>query len=437
MVTGGNNNTSIYLLANTYANNPIYQGLIGALLYSRSLDGGETWDIFNQVLPGMDSTEYTGFTWDCYAFAEPKDNIVAFVVGSYQHDLILMKSSDFGQTFQKTIIWDHPYDEVIPSTDLDPFYSVDGSLDIAIDLSGKCHVVFGITKTHYDADDEYWHYDKLTDGIGYWNESMNSFSSNENALNPTNHPESELVKDESLIAWSQDMDGDSLVTFINTPGPYVDFYHSLGASSMVQLIADEQNRLFLVYSSMTETWDDGYMNYRRLWIRSSLNGGQTWGQFFHYGEEDPATIFNEYAFPSLSPSSDDNLYILFQTDVTPGIYRTEWPPHYNNWRVAKIPKDEIVGIKEPEHSKTELEVSQNFPNPFSESTTIKVNLREPAGLKLEVVNILGEKVYKIPVIKGNTGWNTFTIEMGVLSPGIYFYTIHSGETSVTKKMVVE
>ncbi|MEZ5197859.1 MAG: hypothetical protein R2764_16175 [Bacteroidales bacterium] len=381
MVTGGINNNSIFLLANTYGNSQ-YQGLSGALLYSRSMDGGETWDILNQVLPGMDSTEYSGFSWDCYAFAEPRNNIVAFVVGSYQHDLFLMKSTDYGETFEKTLIWDHPYDEVSPSTSLEAFYSVDGSLDISIDPYGKAHVVFGIVRTYYSAEDEYWHYYKLTDGIGYWNESMNSFSSNINALNPTNHPESELVKDESLIAWSQDMDGDSVITFLNIPEPYVDFYHSLGASSMVQLIADEQNRLFLIYTSITETWDNGWMNYRRLWIRSSLNGGQTWGKFYHYDGENPNSIFNEYAFPSCSPNSDDNIYLLFQTDVQPGIYRTEWPPHYNNWKAAKIPKDEIVGINKNNQPTAEFEVSQNFPNPFSESTTINVNLQNRQLLNL-------------------------------------------------------
>ncbi len=42
----------------------------------------------------MDSTQYNGFTGDCYAFAEPQNNIVAFVVGSYKNDMFLMKSTD-------------------------------------------------------------------------------------------------------------------------------------------------------------------------------------------------------------------------------------------------------------------------------------------------------------------------------------------------------
>ena len=125
MVTGGADHNNIYLIALTLplANyGTLYEGLDGALLYSRSTDGGETWDIHNQILPGMDSSAYSGFYHDGYAFAEPKDNIVAFVVGSFQSDLFLMKSTDYGQTFEKTIIWDNPYDLVTPSIPVDTFY---------------------------------------------------------------------------------------------------------------------------------------------------------------------------------------------------------------------------------------------------------------------------------------------------------------------------
>ncbi len=84
----------------------------------------------------MDSSEYTGFTRDSYVFAEPKENIVAFVTGSFQHDLFLMKSTDYGETFEKTLIWDHPYDILLPTFDTDTFYCADGSVDVLLDING-------------------------------------------------------------------------------------------------------------------------------------------------------------------------------------------------------------------------------------------------------------------------------------------------------------
>ncbi|RLC22849.1 MAG: hypothetical protein DRH21_07855, partial [Deltaproteobacteria bacterium] len=33
--------------------------------------------------------------------------------------------------------------------------------------------------------------------------------------------------------------------------------------------------------------------------------------------------------------------------------------------------------------------------------------------------------------------NTLTIDGSKLTPGIYFYTVRAGETTITKKMIVE
>ncbi|MEZ5147248.1 MAG: hypothetical protein R2759_09240 [Bacteroidales bacterium] len=83
----------------------LYQGLDGALLYSYSDDGGDSWIHDNIILDGMASDEYVGFAGDTYAFAEPKDNIVAFVVGDPWTGLFLMKSTDGGENFTKTVLF--------------------------------------------------------------------------------------------------------------------------------------------------------------------------------------------------------------------------------------------------------------------------------------------------------------------------------------------
>ena len=431
MVTGGLNHNHIYLIASTVPssnNGPPYMGLDVALLYSKSTDEGETWDIQNQILPEMDSTEYNGFTGDCYAFAEPKENIIAFVVGSNKTDMFLMKSTDYGQTFEKTIIWDNPYDTILQP---DTLYCVDGSLSVTLDMTGKAHVVFGIISTYFNNG---LYINKLVDGVGYWHEEMEPFSSNINALNPEGGPGSELIPDYNLIGWAQDINGDSAVNYIMNSYSYYIFH---GASSMVQIVSDEQNRLFLVYSSITENYHNGSENYRRLWMRASLNGGQTWGHFYHYDGNNPNSIYNEYTFPSCASFSDDYIYLIYQTDNEPGLNVQGQSAYTENFiHFAQIPKDEIVGIEQNSQSLKEFNVSQNFPNPFTKSTTIKVKLQKPAELKLKIVNMLGEKVYELPVKRGNVGFNTFTIQDDNLSPGIYFYTVNAGESSVTKKMIV-
>jgi hypothetical protein len=441
MVTGGADHNNIYLIALTLplANyGTLYEGLDGALLYSRSTDGGETWDIHNQILPGMDSSAYSGFYHDGYAFAEPKDNIVAFVVGSFQSDLFLMKSTDYGQTFEKTIIWDNPYDLVAPSFSTDPFFSADGSVAVALDNSGMAHIVFGIVKAWYDLEEEQWSFDKLTDGVGYWNETMEAFSSNLNALDPSCGPESELVQDVSLIGWSQDLNGNGVIDILGDVTPYSCFYFSLGMSSMVQLVTDSQNRLFLVYSSLTESYNSGTRDYHRLWLRSSLDGGQTWGQFYHLDGDDTTSIFTDYAFPSCAANSDENIYLTFMADIDPGMYCIGdlCPPDENFIYFTSVPKDEIVGI-DARKEDTSFEVSQNFPNPFSETSVIKVTLTEPSEICLDILNLVGQNVSESKKLTGKAGVNTMIIERKEIPAGVYFYKVETEQATITQKMIIE
>ncbi len=435
MVTGGQDNNIIYLIAITAPvpnGGTIYHGIDGALLYSRSIDGGLTWPQQNILFPELDSSNYKTIMGDCYAWAEPKDSIVAFIAGSCNHDLFLMKSTDYGENFEKTIIWDHPYDngyQVIPE---DTFYCTDGSIAAAIDVQGKVHVAFGISKAYHDEIYSYHILWRDVDGLGYWNEDMPGFSTNLNALNPYSHPESELVVDETLIGWSQDINGNGIIELMDDWGAY----RVHGISSMPQIVIDELNRIIVVYTSVTEIFNNGVQNYRRLWIRSSLTGGNSWGQFYHYAENDSTHIFSEFAYPSCAANSDENIYVIFMQDHEPGIYN-EGVPGENLYYFTKIPKDEIVGIKENEKVINELEVSQNFPNPFSEISTVKVNLRTQSDLSLEVFSLLGQKVYESELINAKSGINTLNIEAKYFSSGVYFYAVSAGDVTVTKKMIVE
>jgi len=436
LVTSGVNYENLHLIALTAPvahGGAIYQGLNGALLYSLSTDQGETWDIQNEILPGMDSTYYDGYLGDSYAFAEPGDNIVAFVAGSYAHDLFLMKSTDGGQTFTKTIIWDHPYDKVNPGFVTDTFYTVDGSLDVEIDVSGKAHVVFGISRCWYDFTYNSWRLDKSIDGVGYWNEERTPFSSNINALNPYDDPDSELIQDYSLVGWAQDIDNDGEITYL-----YDYFgYGNIGISSMVQLVVDDLNRIFLVFTSVTETYDDGLMNYRRLWFRSSLDGGNTWRDFYHFAENDPQSIFNEYAFPSCASNSDDYLYLTCIIDNEPGIYnQPNENPSYNEISFIKISKEEVVGIENEPISADGFAVSQNTPNPCAGKTTIKVLLPFAGDVLVEVLNVAGQQVYAQTYRGLSAGNNPVILDLSNVETGVYFYLVKFEDQVLVDKMII-
>ncbi len=424
VTTSGPDRSIIHLLSTTYAS---YNGQAAALLYARSSDGAATWEIENQTFEELGPDHFLEVSADTYDWADPKEGLLAFLVGDWWTDLVLMKSYDDGDNWTSTKIWECPY-PLYSGGVTDTFYCPDGSHDLAIDNAGKVHVVFSLTKTFSDdgSTNSYW---PDVDGVVYWNEDMPVFSNNINALNPYGHPDSELIEDHNLIGWSQDINGNGQLDILPEWGTY-----NTGLSSQPQIAVDDQDRIFVVYSSVTEGYDNGSLNFRHLWARASPNGGLWWGKFVDLNE-DLIYIFDECVFPSLSSSSDDNIHLIYQADGEPGTLT--YTAYENFIRYMKLAKTDILSgvIERPRLN--EATVSQNYPNPFSEITTIYVNLEERAELSLDVTNLVGQTVLTIPASTYSPGKVELSIDGSDLETGVYFYTVRSGKEAITKKMVIE
>ena len=84
-------------------------------------------------------------------------------------------------------------------------------------------------------------------------------------------------------------------------------------------------------------------------------------------------------------------------------------------------------------------LKQNYPNPFNPTTEIEFSLDKMSNVNLTIFNVLGQKVKTLASGTKALGthkysWNGLD-EMGnAVSTGIYFYTLTSGDVSVTKKM---
>ncbi|MCB0806621.1 MAG: carboxypeptidase regulatory-like domain-containing protein [Bacteroidales bacterium] len=340
--TGGVDHNDLHVIALTAPvsnGGVVYQGMDGALLYSRSSDGGQTWDHEHVLLDGIDADDYVGFSGDSYDIIA-RDNLVAFLVGDDWTDLVLMKSTDNGDNWTKTVIWEHPYPLFDPNNAIvtDTFYCSDGSHSLAFDNTGRVHVAFGINRAMSDGISMSWF--PLVDGVAYWNEDMPTFSDNLNALNPYGGVGTELIQDYNLIGWSQDLNNNGVLDILGDQGLYY-----VGFSSMPQLVIDEMNNVFLLYSSVTEGYDNGLQNYRHIWARGSNNGGQTWGDFVDLNA-DLIYYFSECVFPSCSPSSDDYIHLLFMEDNEPGLHvrGDEDPITDNYFQYVPVLKSDLIPV---------------------------------------------------------------------------------------------
>jgi len=86
----------------------------------------------------------------------------------------------------------------------------------------------------------------------------------------------------------------------------------------------------------------------------------------------------------------------------------------------------------------EFSLSQNYPNPFNPSTTIKFGLPKTSNVKLELFNILGEKIATLIDKEMEAGYHNyqFSIVNYQLTSGIYLYKLQAGSFVQTKKMML-
>jgi len=86
-------------------------------------------------------------------------------------------------------------------------------------------------------------------------------------------------------------------------------------------------------------------------------------------------------------------------------------------------------------------LEQNYPNPFNPETKIEYTLKKDGPVKLEVFNVLGQKILTLVDCYKEKGkhvvtWNGTDEEEKPLSSGIYFYRITTDNFQKTNKMIL-
>jgi aminopeptidase N len=110
----------------------------------------------------------------------------------------------------------------------------------------------------------------------------------------------------------------------------------------------------------------------------------------------------------------------------------------DNWvlkKLEKVESGEFVGIP------TEFKLSQNYPNPFNSSTTIIYGLPVPSGIKIEIYNVLGKRVFDQLSSERMIAFHKFLWDgkdnQGIdLPSGIYFYRFSQQKNAIVRKMIL-
>lgn len=89
-----------------------------------------------------------------------------------------------------------------------------------------------------------------------------------------------------------------------------------------------------------------------------------------------------------------------------------------------------------EHFPDQIQLAQNFPNPFNPQTTIRLSIPENQAVKLDVYDILGRHIQTIYEGNVNAGFKDFTFDASSLSSGIYIYQLESNSGIQKKAMTL-
>ena len=85
---------------------------------------------------------------------------------------------------------------------------------------------------------------------------------------------------------------------------------------------------------------------------------------------------------------------------------------------------------------SKFELMQNYPNPFNPTTNIRFTLPESQNVKLDVYNMLGEKVATLLDRKMEAGFHSVNFDASQLSNGIYIYRLQAGNNVQVRKMLL-
>jgi len=138
----------------------------------------------------------------------------------------------------------------------------------------------------------------------------------------------------------------------------------------------------------------------------------------------PLGVYEYIAYCGDYPSNPVNSY-SFEFTVTAPLEKGG-----SDWAITPWFENEASAVP------VETAMSNNYPNPFNAQTTITYALPNDSDVKLEIYNVLGQKVTTLVDAHQTAGYQSITWDANSYASGIYFYKLDIGDNVFTKRMTL-
>lgn len=448
-----NDGASIHLVYCSYGSTTIPQQpseVINPVLYSRSLDGGLTWDLQNVNLPQFDSSNFDSVGGDNYAIAVNGQH-VAITAGCFGNNTLLAKSMDGGTTFAtRRIMGPFTAADTIQlpgqraGSDTAAIVAPDGSVQVVIDNSGTTHWFSGaqLIQAYYDRASGYFkptgsYFPDVFQGVLYWNDR-------------------ELLNAKpAVVAYT-----DTVGQVFGSPWGVSQAYNIMANLSMPTAATDANGDVYCIYangqrgqiSSITGHY------YRDLYLLKLAFPGN--GTVVAYVPNNISRDLRgvpggaaRHREESVYPSAEHRvingrLHYTWMSDSIPGymLQPNTVPPTYSAImydtigvspaifpRVAfVIRSNPTTGLATAAPAGTELVA---VPNPTTGKVALRLRLPQDTRATVVVRNLLGQEVARLPLTELAAGSHNLPLDLSGVSAGVYVCTVQAEGFTLSRRVV--
>lgn len=401
-------------------------GFKAPIYFSRSFDGGITFStptaLFAQAA-GYDSSTAVGDIGPDHYAIDAYGSTVAILLIGVTEDVIVLKSTNCGNTWTKTIVQEfpiHKYNGGITDANgdglCDTVLGVTGDGSILIGDNNVVHVVYSdLLLRKCDSGDITIYPINKSDYFKYWNDV-----------------EKILVEVPTLLDLNANGIFDVGSNAIGNDNiRYGNSGYSLNPMLASSHLFNYQEFILIVYSAVMESdTDDNGLNYHSIYSTALHNN-------YIYGPIDISeTNSQENVFPTITPRTFKNTefpetYIQWQQDFDPGVAVNGAHNTTTNDIVFTRWELRFGGIGKSSNLQTKI-----YPNPANTSINIEIKASYSTLSSVKIINVLGQVLIEksIPL---QAGINKEKLDTSALIPGIYTLLLNADNNFSSEKIIIK